>query len=181
VVDARELEHAAAEVRQGTRRAGEAALLAVAAGAGSGLAWLLAQPLALPLLAGAVLEALLGACRLHTKRDRIARLALEPAAYVIPEVQRYGQRVASLGHRIRLSAWILEMLREAHLSGNVFLGERVLQFARELEGLARDLMQPEARVGEPPLQPPAAGGGPAACGAPNSSRHLRGLELVPKS
>jgi hypothetical protein len=146
VVDARELEHAAADLRRRRRRAGEAVLLAVAAGAGATLASLLAQPLALPLLAGAVLEALLAARAFFGNRERVARLALEPAAYVLPEVQRYGQRLAGLGQRARLSAWILEMLAEAHLPGNLFLGERVLRFAHELEDLARVLMRPDARV-----------------------------------
>jgi hypothetical protein len=146
VVDARALEHAAADLRRRRRRAGEAALLAAATGVGAALASLLAEPLALPLLVGAVLEALLAVRALHSNRERVARLALDPAAYVLPEVQRYGHRLSALGQRARLSAWILEILAEAHLPGNLFLGERVLRFARELEELARDLVRPDACV-----------------------------------
>jgi hypothetical protein len=112
-------------------------------GAGALLALAFAPVLVLPLAAGTVLEAALSALALYGHRERVARLALEPSAYVLPEVARYGRPLAEPGHRARLAAWISEILADAHLPGNLYLADRVRRFAHELETLARDLVQPD--------------------------------------
>lgn len=139
---ARDLEQVAAELRRRRRHAAEAGSLAALTGAGALIALALAPALVLPLAAGAALEAALAALALYNHRERVARLALVPSAYVLPEVARYGRPLAEPGHRARLSAWISEILAEAHLPGNLYLADRVRRFAHEFETLARDLVQP---------------------------------------
>lgn len=142
----RELEQAARDLRRLRRRAVDAGSLLAAATAAAAIALLVAPALAGPLSAGAALEALLLVLALYGYRERIALLALEPSAYVLPEVERYGRRVVEPRQRARLAAWILEVLADAHLSGNLFLSERAARFAHELEEIAKDLVRPEARV-----------------------------------
>jgi hypothetical protein len=145
-VHARELEQAAGDLRRLRRRAVDAGMLLAATAAAAAIALLVAPALAGPISAGAALEALLLALALHGYRERIARLALDPSAYALPEVKRYGHRLVEPRQRARLGAWILEILADAHRSGNLFLGERVARFAQELEEIASDLMRPGASV-----------------------------------
>jgi hypothetical protein len=145
-VNARELDHAGAQLRRRRRHAAEAGGLAAVTGLAAVLAAAFAPVLAVPLAAGAVLEAALAAAALCTYRERVARLALEPAAYLLPEVERYGRRLAEPSQRARLSTWISEILVDVHVPGNLYLADRVIRFAHELEALARDLVQPGTRI-----------------------------------
>ena len=143
---AREVEEAGLDVRHRRRRTVEAGLLLVATATGAALASLFAPALALALAGGACLEALVAGAALLGYRERVARLALEPAAYVLPEVARYGSRLAEPGQRARLAAWISEILADVQVPGNLYLVDRVLRWAHELDALARDLAHPNARV-----------------------------------
>ncbi len=142
----REIERAAQELRQGRRRAIERSVLALVAG-GCALAALgFSSRLALALGAGAAVEALLAAAASLGRRDTIGRLALQPAAYVLPEVRDYGRRSAEPSERERLAAWLGELVAESRLPGSIYLGDRVTAFARDLATLARELGSPAARV-----------------------------------
>jgi hypothetical protein len=143
---AREVEEAGLDVRRRRRRAVEAGLLFAATASGTALAYLLAPVIVLPLAAGACLEALAAGAAFCGYRERVARLALEPAAYVLPEVNSYGHRLAEPGQRARLSAWISEILADVQVPGNLYLVDRVLRCAQELDALARDLAHPRARI-----------------------------------
>lgn len=143
---AREVEEARLDLRRRRRRGAEAGLLSAAVGVGAVVSFPFAPALAFALAVGAGLEALVGAAALCGYRDRISKLALEPAAYVLPEVDRYGRRLAGQGQRARLAAWISEILADVEVPGNLFLVDRVLRCAHELEALARDLAHPRARV-----------------------------------
>jgi hypothetical protein len=82
-----------------------------------------------------------------SRRDQIARLALDPVAHELPEVSRYANRLASHLERERLAAWIVEILREAaHIPGSLYLSARVIRYADELAALGRDLSDPDAVI-----------------------------------
>lgn len=143
---AREVEDARLDLSRRRRRTAEAAMLLAAAGVGAVVVLPFAPALALALAVGAGFEILVGAAALCGYRDRVSKLALDPAAYVLAEVERYGRRVAGQGQCARLSAWISEILMDSHVPGNIYLADRVLRCAHELEALARDLMCPGARI-----------------------------------
>jgi hypothetical protein len=142
----RDLEHAAHDLDRLRRRALQAAALAAAAGVVALLAGLLFAPLALAMAVGAVAEIVLAVGALYGRRQLVARLALQPAAYVIPEVAAYGTRAAELCQRARLAEWIVEVLAEAGSPHSLYLGERVRVVAHELEALAHDLVSPVKSV-----------------------------------
>lgn len=142
----RELEEAAGDLRRLRKRAADAGLLLAVAAVAAAIALLAGPALAGPLFAGAALEALLLVFALHGYRERVAHLALEPAAYVLPEVDRYGGRLVEPRQRARLAAWLFEIVAQAQLPGNLFLGDRAARFAHELEEIARELVRPGVRV-----------------------------------
>jgi hypothetical protein len=145
-VHARELEQAARDLRRLHEHAAETGALFVVTAAAAAIALPAVPSLAAALLVGAGVEAMLLAVALHRYRERLGLLALDPSAYVLPEVERYGRRLTEPRQRARLAAWILEILAEAHLPGNLFLGDRAARCAHELEGIARDLLRPGASV-----------------------------------
>jgi len=82
-------------------------------------------------------EAVVAGAVFRARREQIAQLALDPAAYAIPDVADYGR---SCGYeRKRLAAWLTEVVAEARLPGSLYLADRVARFARELERLASEL------------------------------------------
>lgn len=146
MVTDRELQDVARALDRARRRALEAAALAAATATLAAVASALWAGLVVPLAAGAGIEILLAGASLVQRRERIARLALAPEAYVLPEVGRYGRRLAEPRQRERLSASISRLLAEVHVPGNLFLAERVRKVARELEAIARALLRPAASV-----------------------------------
>ena len=145
-MNARELELAATELQRKRRFAREAAVLAILTGMAALVVLSSSLRLAGALAIGAGLELLFAAGALHSRRERISRLALDSTAYHLPEVDRYGSRLVRPNERERLAAWIREVVAEAHLPGSLYLPDRVARFARELEALARDLASSAARV-----------------------------------
>jgi hypothetical protein len=145
-MNARELEGEQTELRRKRRRAFEAGLLAVILGLVSIALVPLSARLALALGIASALEWAIAAITLYAHRERIARLALDGSAYVIPEVERYGRRCVAQHERESLAAWIAEMLAEAHRPGNVYLSDRVSHFADDLEHLARELKSSAVKV-----------------------------------
>jgi hypothetical protein len=91
----------------------------------AGVALPFARPLGPALAAGALAELALAAGALLLGRDQIARLALDPAAYSIAEVEAYGRRLMRPPERARLAAWLDEIRADAHLPGGLYLADRV--------------------------------------------------------
>jgi len=143
---ARAVERANEELRRRKRAIADAAALAAAAGIGAIVLSPSSSTLAVAVAAGAGVEAALALIRLVSRRDLVARLALEPAAYALPEVRRYGLPLTRERERARLAAWLSEVLRDAHLPGTLYLADRVGPAAREIEALARELVSPALSV-----------------------------------
>ena len=145
-MNARAVEAAAAELERKRRRGLEGGalggLVAVAAGAGAAVS----PRVALLLGVAATLQVSIAVYALLRRRALIGRLALEPAAYAIPEVERFGSRVSGEHERVRLAGWISSLVQEPEQPTAFTLPERVRQFARELESLARDFVSPSVRV-----------------------------------
>ena len=93
---------------------------------------------------GSAAEAIIAAFVFYARNERIARLALEPAAYSIPEVGRYGNDCVR--ERERLGTWLAEIAADARPPGSTHLTDHVAHFAQELETLAHDLASATARV-----------------------------------
>ena len=97
-------------------------------------------------MVGVAFEAVAAAWFALSRRGLIERLSLDPDAYALPEVAAYGRRLVELRRRRVLAQGIRKMVREALRPDNLYLGERVVRYARELEALARDLAAPGTRV-----------------------------------
>lgn len=145
-MDGRALEEAGDRLRHRRHRALEAGLLTAATGALAGLAALVSVPLAGALAVGAALEGAIALAAVAGRREQIARLALDPAAYVLPEVNRYGTRVARPSGRARLAAWLAEIAAGASPPGSLHLRDRAALVAQELDALARELASPALSV-----------------------------------
>jgi hypothetical protein len=139
------VDDAAQRIRSKRRRALESAALAAGCAL---LAWLAldSTALALGLAVGAAFEALVACWSLLSRRELIARLALDPDAYAIPEVEAYGEHLTRLRHRRTLAQSIRKMIRGALRPDSLYLGDRVVRYARDLEAVARDLQRPNVRV-----------------------------------
>jgi len=144
-VIARALDEATETIRHKRRRALESIMLAAGCAI---LAWqaLESAALAFALAVGAGFELLVTAWALLSRRELIARLALEPDAYAIPEVEAYGAHLTRPRYRRLLAQGIRKMIREALRPDSLYLGDRVLHHARDLEAIARDLVLPNVRV-----------------------------------
>ena len=146
-VTARALEGAARRLRDRRRWGVEAIALAGICGLLAAAAAVVSvQRLALALAAGAAVEALLGVIALAGRRELISELAVEPEAYVIPDVSRYGNRLAAQKERERLARSIRGLLTTPRSCSPLFLVDRVATNARELDALASDLLSPANRV-----------------------------------
>jgi hypothetical protein len=106
----------------------------------------LSTPLAFALAAGGAFECVVALEAVHARRQLIARLALQPAAYELPEVAAYGTRAAELPQRARLAAWIVEIVAEARSPHSLYLGDRVDLVAGDLQALAHELVSPARSV-----------------------------------
>ena len=84
----RRLEEAADEIARGRRRTIDYSLAALAGLAGTAATAHWSVQLALSLAAAAAVELLLALGAAHARHDRIATLALDRAAYQLPEVRR---------------------------------------------------------------------------------------------
>jgi hypothetical protein len=142
----RELEHAADELRRRRRWGVSAAVLGAAAAVVALPALALSTPFALALAVGGLFECLVALEAVYSRRQLIARLALHPAAYELPEVAAYGTRAAELPQRARLAAWIIEIVTEARSPHSLYLGDRVDLVAHDLRALAHELVSPARSV-----------------------------------
>jgi hypothetical protein len=143
---ARAVDQAAALIRRKRRRALEAGVLAGVCAITGAAAVLVSLPLAAALGIGALVEGAIALGALNARRELIARLALDPAAYRVPEVERFGSRAARLPERARLASWLGEVLAESQLPHSLYLPDRVALVAHELDSIARRLLSPACTV-----------------------------------
>ncbi len=142
----RELERTQQDLRDRRRRTVEAVAVALLAVAAAGGLAPFSLRLAIALAIGAAVQGAI-ALAMHAKRSEyIAELALDPGAYAIADVERYGRRRSAMRERKRLAAWIRELLSNAHLPGNYYLADRVVHFAQELDMLAGEFASSAVRV-----------------------------------
>jgi hypothetical protein len=99
---------------------------------------------AIALGVGAALQVSVAVLLWLSRRERIERLALDPSAYAIPEVARFGDRVCALRERRRLAAFIEAVVSERGSPLELHLVARVARYAQQLETLARELASPAA-------------------------------------
>lgn len=115
----------------------QAAVLACASAmAALGSIWVSDQ-LAIALASAGFCEAALAVAVCRARREQVSRLALDRAAYAIPDVAHYGHYC--IHQRGRLAAWLAEIVADARVPGSLYLSDRVARFARDLERLASDL------------------------------------------
>jgi hypothetical protein len=95
---------------------------------------------------GVVFALLRAAWQLSSRRGLVARLALDPSAYAIPEVDAYGKTLVQPRKRAALATGIRTMIDGAVRPGSLYLRDRVLRHANELDAIARDLRSPSVRV-----------------------------------
>ena len=138
----RRLEEAAVAVARGRRRSIEYSLGALCgfAGAAAFVHW--SAGIALSLAVAGALEILLALGAAQTRRDRIATLARDSAAYRLPEVRRYGERCLEPGERARLARWLRDLTQLPDGVGSMCLAERLEAVRAELEWLASHLASP---------------------------------------
>jgi hypothetical protein len=145
-MNAREVEAAARDLARRTTRWREAAVVAALCAVLAAVAAPSASTAALVLAGAAALAALLVVTNQLARREAIARLALDPEAYVLPDVYRYGMRLTGSFERERLAAWLLEIIRDARIAGSSYLADRVEYYTHQLELLAEELAAPSVRV-----------------------------------
>jgi hypothetical protein len=96
----------------------------------------------LPLFVGGLGVGVLGVRAIFQRWDLIERLAMEPGAYVIPEVLDYASREATMERRQTFAALLRRELRPPYRGADT----RVTAMSDELEALARDLEDPAASL-----------------------------------
>jgi hypothetical protein len=150
-MNARELEVAAAVLERRRRRSVHAIVIALAVAATAVLVSLVSIRGAVALATGAAAEAVFAGGAWISRRELIERLALDPSAYAIREVARFGKRIAAADEREQLAARIRTLVHQPEQPQSFHLPGRVRAYARELEAVARELAAPAASV-----QPAAA-------------------------
>jgi hypothetical protein len=113
-------------------------------------AWLWSPRLGLAIAVGAAVQLVVASATYLSGRFLLERLATEPAAHAIPEVQAFATKLARPAARRRLARTIHSMLTEVTRPGKAFhalyLADRVRRYARELDAISRDLLSPSVRV-----------------------------------
>ena len=145
-MNARDVEQAGADVERSLQRARRCLIAAVVVGA-LAIAVVPSSPgFAVALAVGGAVQLAAAVVLWLSRRERIERLALEPSAYVIPAVARFGARVCALRERRRLAAFLQAVLHERGHPLELHLVARAGRCAQLLEALARELASPAARV-----------------------------------
>ncbi|MEZ5102589.1 MAG: hypothetical protein R3C15_22895 [Thermoleophilia bacterium] len=144
------VEHYLGRLRQARRYARQAFALAALTGIGALAATQVDALLATALALGAVLEVGLGVLARLRRRELLMSLAVDPTAYVIPDVRRFGDRLVSPRQRTG-TARLLRTQIATPRRGRRPLRQRVTEHRDELDRLARLLVARDVRV-----EPPAA-------------------------
>jgi hypothetical protein len=138
-MNARELDSASESLELKRVRMRDGAVVAVACGTLAVATGPFSLDVALALLAGGFVAVAVAVANLLGRRDAIGQLALDPSAYELPEIRRYGTRLTLPSERAKLAAWLREVVREAPEPGNSYLADRVSRYSGQLESLARQL------------------------------------------
>jgi hypothetical protein len=146
-MNAREVEAAAHDLARSKARIREAICLA----AGCAVVPVILSPVALAAAlafgAGVATAALVATAIALGRQDRIAKLALDPAAHELPEVSRFATRLTGSLDRERLASWLREMLRDASCLPETWcLSNRVMRYADELLALSHELADPGVQI-----------------------------------
>jgi hypothetical protein len=149
-VNAREVERAAADLDRSMQRVRRWLVAGAVVAALAGVAVSFSRGFAIALAVGSVLQVSVAVVLWLYRRERIERLALDPAAYAIPAVAQCGARACALRERRRLASVIYGVVHERGNPLELHLVIRTSHCASQLETLARELASPAARV-EPPL------------------------------
>jgi hypothetical protein len=145
-MNARDVEKATADVERSLHRAQRCLIAAIVVGA-MALAVISSSPrFAAALAVGAGLQLCAAVVLWLSRRERIERLALDPSAYAIPAVARFGARVCALRERRRLATFIQAVVHERGHPLELHLVVRSGRYAQLLETLARELASPATRV-----------------------------------
>jgi hypothetical protein len=153
-MNARVLEDAREGLHRRRTRMIESSVLAVVTAGLAVATWSFSRSLGIALVAGAVVQIALASRAFVARRFQIQRLALDPAAYVLPEVTAFGSHLIQPRTRAQLAASIRSMVSESletrrrslSASAGLYLRDRVWRYSRELEGIARDLLSPAVKV-----------------------------------
>jgi hypothetical protein len=138
-VSAREVERLGQQLRELNERAiAELGLAVVAFGLGVAASQL-RKDLAVPLLVGGLVLAGLGMVAFVRRHLLVEDAALERDAYLLADVRRYGNRIASQGHRRELAAQIRRILAVPP----EFADPRIDCSKEALGALVDELEQPE--------------------------------------
>lgn len=143
---ARELENADRSLEVKDRRTREAVAAAIACAVLVGVAAPLSLTAALACLAGALTAVAIALANVLSRRDLIARLALDPHAHSIAAVRDYGLRLVLPDEREKLASWLYEIAREATVPGNWYLTDRVSRYREQIEQLASEFASSWLRV-----------------------------------
>jgi hypothetical protein len=143
---ARQVDKAAARL-EGLRHQRRSRLGMSAAAAGmAALALIVSNTLAISVGTGVAALLVLALSDTFRRRELLALLALNPNAYVVPDVKRYGDRLTVPRGRQRLARALERVLSQAGSPYSYCIGGRVNKFRKELEALAASLRTPGARV-----------------------------------
>lgn len=139
------LEHYLRRLRQARRYSRHAFALSGATGIGALAAMTVDPLLATALGLGAVLELGLGVLARLRLRELLMSLAVDPTAYVIPDVRRFGERLVAPRSRTGI-ARLLRTQVVAPARGRRPIRQRVTEHRDELDQLTRLLAARDVRV-----------------------------------
>lgn len=143
---AREVEAAKARLdRMAQRRhtwllAGGVLVAAAAAGL------FVAEWLAVGILAGGCCVASMGLLQSFLRHNLIQELAVEPQAYVLSDVRRFGAGLVLQARRRRLAASLDRVIENAGQPGTYYLTDRVEAYREQIRSLARAFRAPSCEV-----------------------------------
>jgi len=143
---ARQMDTAAARL-EGIRDQRRSRLaMSLAAGMLGALALIVSHALAISIGIGVGFLLVLAIRDTMRRRELLASLALNPSAYVVPDVRRYGDRLVVPRGRHRLAKALERILATAGTPGCYCIPDRVNKFRKEIEALASTLRMPGTRV-----------------------------------
>lgn len=145
-MSARELEAAASSLSRHRSRAKGSLGLGILCALLSATVVVLYPVAAVPFGAGSLAGLALAGWSWITRRERVARLALDPSAYGLPEVAAYGRRFVVPRERAKLAASLETILFESSGAGRWYLEERIAAYGTQLAGLAQALRQADAEA-----------------------------------
>jgi hypothetical protein len=136
---ARDLEHMHATVTGSDSRLRERVVVTFSSALAAGFAATFSLHLAIAFAVATVAAVAMTLVARQERIEHIARLALYPDAYSIPEVAAYGGRCARKRERERLAKRIRDLIADPHPSQSLHLADRVARYAHELDRIATEI------------------------------------------